>query len=228
MLKNVRILCIPLLILNLGAFDYSIAQDSNTPEALVRSIYDVHRPWDHYETRADEIRIDFYAEKVASKYFDSELAALFQKELECQKKYEGICSIDADPIFHIQDSLADSYKVQINKLKENDDSGEYEAIVQWDDSKNSKTRYVYTLRKTKKGWRVSDIESGDFSLKKPWKNPLKNSVFNISIPIIRVYSFLFPPRSRCLRERSSSYFFKASISSSILLIGAEQDVPWQM
>jgi hypothetical protein len=157
---------------------YSTAQDSSTPEALIKSIYAAHRPWDRYETLNERIRIDFYDELQMSKYFDSEIVALFQMDRVCQKKMEGYCSFDSDPIFFSQDSVTDhGYEVSLNRIKETDSYAEYEAIVHWVGFEKPKGGYVFILNKTRNGWRVSDIRHGEHSRKNSMTSILKEYGF---------------------------------------------------
>lgn len=163
---------------NLGIFSYSAAQNSGTAEALVRSIYDAHRPWDDYKSHEEEKRIDFSNEKQISKYFDAELITLFQRDLACFEKTKMICGINVDPVFFSQDSVTDAgYEIGLRRIKETDFYAEYEVLVQWIGFPKPKSGEIFILNKTNNGWRVSDIQSGDFSLKKSMDESLRELGF---------------------------------------------------
>jgi hypothetical protein len=47
--------------------------------------------------------IDFTKKESLAKYFDLQLTNLFIKDFECQKKEQGVCNLDFDPIYDAQD-----------------------------------------------------------------------------------------------------------------------------
>jgi hypothetical protein len=169
---------IPLLIVSLlSLVTLSSAQDSSTPEALIKSIYAAHRPWD-IDKHKETIVIDFGDEKAVARYFDQELVRLFQSESACLKKAEGYCSLDQDPIFLSQDSATDDgYEIGLSLIKETDSHAEYEVTVHWAGQRKEKWKYLYILHKTGSGWRVSDIRYGDFSIKDSMTRILKEYGF---------------------------------------------------
>jgi hypothetical protein len=157
----------------LSAFiSLAAAQDSSTPEALIKSIYAAHRPWDK-----KRVEINLFDEKDMSKYFDSEFVGLFQRDLACQKKIEGICGFDVDPVFHSQDSITDAgYDISLRPIKQTDSYAEYEVLVHWVGFEKP-NRYIHVINKMPNGWRVSDIQSAGFSIKNSMTKILKENGF---------------------------------------------------
>jgi hypothetical protein len=151
---------------------YALAQEPSTPEALIRKLHADHQPWRSVpKTRS----LDLHDKGVASRYLDAELVDLFQKNVECRAKEKiPSCIMPVDPVFHLQDFPdVDSIALDIKKTKAAPPLEVYDVHVRWK-GREGPARYIYTMRKTAKGWRVSDIQSDNFSLKEQMKTSLRD------------------------------------------------------
>jgi hypothetical protein len=117
----------------------------SSPEDFIRSLYRFHQP--------GRDTPDWFGNKrTLSKYFDKELTALFLTDAECQKREQGVCNLDFDPIYDAQDFDRKTTNLQIAAVA--GQSGLFKVTFT-----NLGTRtLVYRLTKTPGGWRISDIE----------------------------------------------------------------------
>jgi hypothetical protein len=88
---------------------------------------------------------------VLSKYFDNELTALFLKDAECQKREQGVCNLDFDPIYDAQD-FEKTTNLQIAAVK-----GQPDLFKVTFTNLGTRT-LVHKLTNTPSGWRISDIK----------------------------------------------------------------------
>jgi len=119
----------------------------SSPEDFIRSLYRFHQPWRNQS--------DWFGDKrTLSKYFDKELTALFIKDAECEKREQGVCNLDFDPIYDAQD-FERTTNLQIAAVTDQADLFKVTFT-------NLGTRtLVYRLTNTPSGWRISDIKYSD-------------------------------------------------------------------
>lgn len=119
----------------------------SSPEDFIRSLYRFHQPWRNQS--------DWFGDKrTLSKYFDKELTALFIKDAECEKREQGVCNLDFDPIYDAQD-FERTTDLQIAAVADQPDLFKVTFT-------NLGTRtLVYRLTNTPSGWRISDIKYSD-------------------------------------------------------------------
>jgi len=119
----------------------------SSPEDFIRSLYRFHQPWRNQS--------DWFGDKrTLSKYFDNELTALFIKDAECEKREQGVCNLDFDPIYDAQD-FERTTNLQIAAVADQADLFKVTLT-------NLGTRtLVYRLTNTPSGWRISDIKYSD-------------------------------------------------------------------
>ena len=131
--------------------------EPQSPEALIRSIYEHHEPWNKKE-------INLRNRAVLSKYFDANLVDLFIKDTECVERTREICNLGFDPILDAQD-YEDAPKMNLSLKKVAAKKTESTFAVTFT---NLGTRtLVSMLHATPRGWRVNDIVyRGGHSLKK--------------------------------------------------------------
>ena len=68
----------------------------SSPEEFIRSLYQFHQP--------GKDTPDWFGDKqTLSTYFDKELTSLFLKNAECEKREQGVCNLDFDPVYEAQD-----------------------------------------------------------------------------------------------------------------------------
>jgi hypothetical protein len=129
---------------------------SDSPENFIQCLYRDH-------LSQYDIKYWFDNKEKLSKYFDSTLTALFLRDEECKNKTGGICNLDFDPIIDAQD-LDNKYPVSIEVKRLNYKSQTRCKVIFTNITKRT---ICYELRRTKLGWRVSDITySNGQSLKK--------------------------------------------------------------
>jgi hypothetical protein len=117
----------------------------SSPEDFIRSVYRFHQPWKEQP--------DWFGDKrTLSKYFDKELTALFIKDDECQKREQGVCNLDFDPIYNAQDFGEEPINLQIAAV-----TGEPDLFNVTFTNLGTRT-LVYKLTNTPGGWRISDIK----------------------------------------------------------------------
>jgi len=141
-MKRNFIVVIALLLASTGK---SGASDQ-TPEAFLQNLYiHEHLPMAKHE-------IDFTKRVSLEKYFDNELTDLFIKDFECEKREQGVCNLDFDPIYAAQD-----FDEKTTDLKVAQVSGQPNLFNVTFTNLGTRT-LVYKLFKTSKGWRISDIK----------------------------------------------------------------------
>lgn len=95
--------------------------------------------------------IDFGKRGSLSMYFDAALTDLFITDAECQQREHGICNLDFDPIYDAQDFGDKTTSLKVSKVEGK--PGQFAVTFT-----NIGTRtLIYTLNKTRDGWRISDI-----------------------------------------------------------------------
>ncbi len=137
------VLFISLLFTSAACFGADTKKSS--PEDFLRSLYRFHQP--------GKDTPDWFGDKrTLSKYFDKELTALFIQDDECQKREQGVCNLDFDPIYDAQDFEKETSNLQIVAVVGQPDFFKVTFT-------NIGTRtLVYRLTNTPKGWRISDIK----------------------------------------------------------------------
>jgi hypothetical protein len=165
--------CVLISSLLAGAMPAGVsAQEPSAPEALIRKLHADHQPW---RAAPNTKTLDFHDKRVAARYIDADLVALFQKNVECRAKEKiPSCIMPVDPVFHLQDFPdVDSIALDIKKASAAPPVETYEVNIRWK-GREGPARYTYTMRKTANGWRVSDIRSDNFSLKEQMKTSLRD------------------------------------------------------
>ena len=127
------------------AICFGADKEKSSPEDFIRSLYRFHQP-------GKETPDWFGDKRTLSKYFDKELTALFLKNAECEKREQGVCNLDFDPIYDAQDFDKETTNLQIAAV-----SGEAESFTVTFTNLGTRT-LVYRLAKTPSGWRISDIK----------------------------------------------------------------------
>src|SRR5512133_3904415 len=113
------------------------------PGDVVRALYAAY-PWEGNKAVQNEPR------EVLARYFDEKLTALFIKEQECTKRYQGdLCNITADVLYQAQDAEVADFGVCAS-----------ERGAEWTDVRFrnfGKARVVtYRTTRTPAGWRIAD------------------------------------------------------------------------
>lgn len=119
--------------------------DEQAPEQFLRNLYlRNHMPM-------SKPMIDFSKRESLSKYFDTALTDLFIKDAECQERTQEICNLNFDPIYDAQDAEDKTTGLKVSRVKQ--EPAQFAVTFT-----NIGTRtLIYTLKKTKEGWRISDI-----------------------------------------------------------------------
>jgi hypothetical protein len=144
------------LILSSGYSQSANFAPADSPENFIRNLYREHL------SQYDKVYW-FDNEEKLSKYFDSNLTALFLRDEECKEKTQGICNLDFDPIIDAQD-FDNKYPVSLEVKRLNSKSQTRCKVIF---SNITKRTLIYELRQTKGGWRIVDIiYSNGQSLKK--------------------------------------------------------------
>ena len=125
---------------------------SDTPEALIRSLYAHHQPG-----RGKEI--DTCDRRALAKYCDASLTNLFLKDCACSKKTHEICNLDWDPFYDAQDFGTEEPNPRVKRIGETD---EYEVTI----TNLGEIHLTDEFRKTKAGWRITNIKTPKWDLVK--------------------------------------------------------------
>lgn len=123
----------------------------DTPEALIRSLYQHHRP-------AREVAVDTCRRNEISRYCDPGLVDLFLKDCACAKKTHEVCNLDWDPFYDAQDFGDEDPNPRIRRVG---DSNAFEVTI----TNLGETHLVYDLSRTKSGWRISNIRTSKWNLR---------------------------------------------------------------
>lgn len=95
-----------------------------------------------------------------SQYFDAELIALLDADLECSRRHEAICNLNGDPLYNAQDAQIENLQVS---------AGASDELVQVRfDNFGEPQQLVLRMRRTAAGWRVQDIEYGEDQSLRGW------------------------------------------------------------
>ena len=125
---------------------------SDTPEGLIRSIYEHHQPGRRRE-------IDTCRKSDLSRYCDARLTELFLKDCACSKRKQEVCNLDWDPFYDAQDFGEVEPNPRIQRI---DRSDAFDVTI----TNLGETRLTYAMTKTKTGWRVANIRSAKWDLVK--------------------------------------------------------------
>jgi hypothetical protein len=126
--------------------------DSNTPEALILSLYSHHRP-------ARGGGLDTCSRVDLARFCDARLTDLFLKDCACQKRTGEVCNLDWDPFYDAQDFGPGEPEPRIRRLG---GASALEVTL----ANGGDTRLIYEMKKTKAGWRISNIKSPKWDLLK--------------------------------------------------------------
>ncbi len=126
----------------------------NSPEEVIRALYDAHRPWEHKE-------LNLGNRAVLSKYFSPELTKLFlqnaQLERDCPKG--DLCGLDFDPIIGAQDfDEGLNFRLHITEAT-SPHTGRFEVRFKLfnEESTEQEQVLVFQLVHLENGWRIDDI-----------------------------------------------------------------------
>ncbi len=139
-------------VLTLGALPSARAGDipSDTPEALIRSLYAHHQPGKHKE-------LDTCKRSELSRFCDAKLTRLFLKDCACSKKTHEVCNLDWDPFYDAQDFGEEDPNPRITRL---DRPNWFQVTI----TNLGEIQLTYEMAKTKGGWRISNIKSAKWDL----------------------------------------------------------------
>jgi hypothetical protein len=142
-MKRIFLLGFPFIL----AFSICFGGTAETPEVFIQKIYmSDHKPM-------SKRGIDFTKRESLARYFDGDLTDLFIKDFECRKKEQGgVCNLDFDPILDAQD-----FDEKTKDLKIVNVSGQPNVFNVTFTNLGTRT-LIYNLKKTPKGWRISDIK----------------------------------------------------------------------
>lgn len=116
-----------------------------TPEELLRTLYDVHRPY-----ADDDIEYDDREE--LARFFTPELTELFMRDAECVDRTGEQCNLGFDPIFNAQD-YSDELNPDLDLVIEKVGERRYKVTF----TNLTRRSLVYEVEQTRNGWRISDI-----------------------------------------------------------------------
>ena len=95
---------------------------------------------------------------VLERYFDPFLTNRFLAEQRCAETSGGICNLDFQPMWNSKDTIATSVEISASEKPE-------DIVVTLNMNRTGqKSRLIYHLAKTSRGWRIHDIEGDDWSL----------------------------------------------------------------
>jgi Protein of unknown function (DUF3828) len=138
-----NVLCLSLVLCSAVCFGDNSKR--STAEEFIRALYRFYQPWKEHSYWLDN-------KEMLSKYFDKELTALFLKDDECTKREQGVCNLDFDPIYDAQDFDKETKDLKIVSV-----SGQPNVFNVTFTNLGTRT-LIYNLKKTPKGWRISDIK----------------------------------------------------------------------
>jgi hypothetical protein len=133
---------------------------------LVRQLYKTYA-WEIQDSTTNAGTPLFAASPTAMRAFlDSGLVAAVMADRACQKRLDGICNLDFDPIWASQDPVGATFTIL---------STPDPAVVRVELRYPSEPQPIvitYRLRLTRAGWRITDVGTKDWrSLKKQLLSP---------------------------------------------------------
>jgi hypothetical protein len=136
-----------LAIFNIGSLD-AADKITATPEDLIRKLYDEHQPQNNKE-------ISFEDTNALSHYFTAEIVTLFLRDKECRERTnQYYCNLSSDPLLYAQDYDNSPRDLEIKKYETKRMLSSYSVTFT---NMRHRTTLIYEVRKTKDGWRISDI-----------------------------------------------------------------------
>ena len=141
---------------------HSFAQSATGPETLLRALYASHQPWANKDVLNDGHMSDF---------FDARLVRLIDADRNCKAPDWGVGNLDFDPILSAQDYGDNGIAgLQIKHLG----AEKYEvSFLLFPGVSKERTRLTYSLAKTSRGWRITDIQYENTTLLKVLAPPCK-------------------------------------------------------
>ncbi|HWC65386.1 MAG TPA: hypothetical protein VG777_04825 [Thermoanaerobaculia bacterium] len=124
---------------------------SDTPEAVIASLYAHHQPG-----RGKEV--DTCDRAAISRYCDARLTDLFLRDCACAKKTHEVCNLDWDPFYDSQDFGKEDPRPRIERLE---GSGAFEVTIR----NLGETKLTYEMTKTPAGWRIANVRTPKWDLR---------------------------------------------------------------
>jgi hypothetical protein len=124
---------------------------SDTPEALIASLYEHHQPGRGRE-------VDTCDRTVISKYCAARLTDLFLKDCACAKRTHEVCNLDWDPFYDAQDFGEGNANPRIRRLG---DSNAFDVTI----TNLGERKLIYEMTRTKNGWRIANIRTAKWNLR---------------------------------------------------------------
>ena len=136
-----------LLIIFSAGYSFALDRVSESPEHFIQRLYKEYLA----DYQQDKYWLD-NKEKLLQ-YFDRNLNSLFLRDEKCKEKEQGICNLDFDPIIDAQD-YDEKYPTNVDVKVVN---SEFPVKVKVVFTNMGPRTLIYEIKKTKKGWRISDI-----------------------------------------------------------------------
>jgi hypothetical protein len=158
-LPCLRRMCLLMLLVALAPTAAFGSPPPTPAEAMVIEVYKSYAWEAVFEEPIDDPGLLQQPAAVLGQYFDPHMVGLIMRDRACEEK-NGICRLDFDPIWDSQDpigatgmkihQMVDPFKVSVDFVYPG--AGAHRHLV-------------YVLSKTQAGWRISDIQSSQWSLR---------------------------------------------------------------
>jgi ABC-type transporter MlaC component len=160
-----RIFWISIILTSLAPLSFLGAQQPTAAD-FVRQLYLTHA-WETRDSTVTQDKPLFAASPTVMRaVLDSSFVAAVMADRACQKRTDGLCNLDFDPIWASQDPAGATYEVfgtpdpAIVRVELNYPSEPQPIVI------------TYRLRLTRAGWRITDMGTKDWvSLKKQLLSP---------------------------------------------------------
>ncbi|RUL71066.1 DUF3828 domain-containing protein [Dyella choica] len=97
---------------------------------------------------------------VLGRYFDPHLVELIARDHQCRERTHEVCRLDFAPIWDSQDPAASEMKIRTTSVP-----SKVSVDFAYPD-KSTHVHILYVLSQTPAGWRITDIQGHDWSLRK--------------------------------------------------------------
>ncbi|GLQ90226.1 hypothetical protein [Dyella flagellata] len=98
--------------------------------------------------------------QVLGRYFDSHLVELIVRDHQCRERTHEVCRLDFAPLWDSQDPGAVGMKIRATS-----DPSKVSVDFAYP-AQSTRVHIVYVLSQTPAGWRITDIQGHDWSLRK--------------------------------------------------------------
>jgi hypothetical protein len=154
------------LLLAVGSVGSAVALDPlrfqwDSPVGIVTRLYHDYAFSAVLDFNAPYGPVENEPRRVLEKYFDATLTEDLLRDQRCAVQSGGVCNLDFQPMWNSQDQIGTT----VENIEDLPKAGDVAVILNYNQT-SQKGQITYHVVKTKQGWRIHDIETEHWSLRK--------------------------------------------------------------